>query len=147
MIIPFIISIYSIIALAERRLTLNIIISNSADVPIYQQIVGQIRDAILRGELVEGELLPSIRALAKDLRISVITTKRAYDDLEQEGYVVSVSGKGSYVAERNPELLQESRLALVEQKLEDAVITAKSLDICRADVFRLLELLYEEEEA
>ncbi len=129
------------------RLTLNIIISNSADVPIYQQIVGQIRDAILRGELVEGELLPSIRALAKDLRISVITTKRAYDDLEQEGYVVSVSGKGSYVAERNPELLQESRLALVEQKLEDAVITAKSLDICRADVFRLLELLYEEEEA
>ncbi len=124
---------------------LNIIISNTADVPIYHQIVRQVRDAILRGELLEGEQLPSIRALAKDLRISVITTKRAYDDLEQEGYIVSVSGKGSYVAERNPELLRESRLGIVEDKLADAVVTAKTLEIGRADVFRLLELLYEED--
>jgi GntR family transcriptional regulator len=126
-------------------IALNIIISNTADVPIYQQIVGQIRDAVLRGELLEGELLPSIRALARDLRISVITTKRAYDDLEQEGYIVSVSGKGSYVAERNPELLHESRLGIVEDKLADAVTAAKTLEIDRADVFRLLELLYEED--
>ncbi len=124
---------------------LNIIISNTADVPIYHQIVRQVRDAILRGELLEGEQLPSIRALAKDLRISVITTKRAYDDLEQEGYLVSVSGKGSYVAERNPELLRESRLGIVEDKLADAVAAAKTLEIDRADVFRLLELLYEED--
>jgi GntR family transcriptional regulator len=115
-------------------------------VPIYQQIVSQIRDAVLRGELSEGALLPSIRALAKDLRISVITTKRAYDDLEQEGYVVTVLGKGSFVAERNAELLHESRLAIVENRLDDAVRTARSLGIDRADVYRLMDLLYEEEE-
>jgi GntR family transcriptional regulator len=125
--------------------TLYIIISNTSDIPIYQQIVDQIRDAVLRGELVEGELLPSIRTLAKELRISVITTKRAYDELEQEGYVVTVSGKGSYVAERNPDLLHESRLEKVEEKLTEAVRTAKALDISRADVFRILELLYEED--
>lgn len=130
----------------QEAIYLNIIISNAADVPIYQQIVNQMRDAILRGELLEGELLPSIRTLAKDLRISVITTKRAYDDLEQEGYIFSVSGKGSYVAEQNPEMLHESRLAIVESKLEDAVKTAKSLAINRPDVFRLLELLFEEDE-
>lgn len=114
--------------------------------PIYQQIVNQIRNAILLGELSEGELLPSIRTLAKELRISVITTKRAYDDLEQEGYIVSVSGKGSFVAERNAELLYESRLSIVEGKLEDALKTAKSLAIKRPDVVRMLELLYEEDE-
>jgi GntR family transcriptional regulator len=125
---------------------LNIIIANSADVPIYQQIVNQVRDAILRGELIEGELLPSIRTLAKELRISVITTKRAYDDLEQEGYIVSVAGKGSFVSERNAELLHESKLSIVEEKLEEAVKSANALDIGRSEVFRMLELLYEEEE-
>lgn len=124
---------------------LNIIITNTSQLPIYQQIANQIRDTILRGELVEGEQLPSIRALAKDLRISVITTKRAYDDLEQEGYIVSVSGKGFYVAGQNAELLHESRLSLVEGRLEEAVKYANALDIGRDDVFRLLELLYEEE--
>jgi GntR family transcriptional regulator len=124
---------------------LNIIISNSADIPIYQQIVDQIRGSILRGELAEGDLLPSIRSLARDLRISVITTKRAYDDLEQEGYIVSVSGKGSFVAERNAELLHESRLGIVETKLEEAVMSANSLGVSPSEVFRMLELLYEEE--
>jgi GntR family transcriptional regulator len=124
---------------------LNIIISNSADIPIYQQIVDQIRGSILRGELAEGDLLPSIRSLARDLRISVITTKRAYDDLEQEGYIVSVSGKGSFVAERNAELLHESRLGIVETKLEEAVMSANSLGGSPSEVFRMLELLYEEE--
>lgn len=90
-------------------------------------------------------MLPSIRALAKDLRISVITTKRAYDDLETEGYIVSVSGKGSFVAERNAELLRETRLSIVQDKLDDAVKAAKTLNIERADVFRLLELLFEED--
>ncbi len=91
-------------------------------------------------------MLPSIRVLARDLRISVITTKRAYDDLEQEGYIVSISGKGSYVAECNPELLRESRLNIVENKLEDAIKTAKSLGIGRRDVLHILNLLYEEDE-
>ncbi len=108
--------------------------------------MNQIRDAILRGELKEGELLPSIRSLAKELRISVITTKRAYDDLEQEGYLASVSGKGSFVAERNAELLHESRLGIVESKLEEAVNSGVSLGIGRGEVIRMLELLFEEEE-
>ncbi len=124
---------------------MNIIISNSSEAPIYQQITDQIRDSILRGELLEGDLLPSIRNLAKDLRISVITTKRAYDELENDGYIVSVSGKGFYVAGQNAELLHESRLSIVEEKLEEAVKCAKTLNIERSDVFRLLELLYEEE--
>lgn len=124
---------------------LNIIISNSSELPIYQQIVNQIRDSILRGELKEGELLPSIRTLAKDLRISVITTRRAYDDLEHEGYIVSVSGKGSFVAKQNAELLHESRLSIVQAKLEEALNCAKSLEISRDEVFGLLELLYKGE--
>ncbi len=124
---------------------LNIIISNSSEAPIYQQICDQIRDSILRGELLEGDLLPSIRNLAKDLRISVITTKRAYDELENDGYIVSVSGKGFYVAGQNAELLHESRLSIVEEKLEEAVKCARALNIERSDVLRLLELLYEEE--
>lgn len=123
---------------------LNIIISNSTELPIYQQIVNQIRDSILRGELTEGELLPSIRTLAKDLCISVITTKRAYDDLEQEGFIVSVSGKGSYIARQSAELLHESKLSIVGNKLDEAITCAKSLGIPRQEVFKLLELLYEE---
>lgn len=124
---------------------LNIIISNTSELPIYQQIVNQLRDAILRGELAAGELLPSIRALAKDLRISVITTKRAYDDLEAGGYIVSVGGKGFYVVEQNAELLHESRLSIVEGKLEEAIRCAKSLDIGYGEILQLLELLYKEE--
>ena len=104
----------------------------------------QIRDAILRGELTEGTLLPSIRALAKDLRISVITTGRAYDELEHEGYVASVGGKGSYVAPRSEELLRESRLRMVEEKLAEAVRCAGTLGIGRKEVCELLELIYGE---
>jgi GntR family transcriptional regulator len=96
--------------------------------------------------LTEGTPLPSIRSLARDLRISVITTKRAYDDLEQEGYIVTVSGKGSFVAERNEALLHESRLDIVKAKLAEAVENADSLGIGSNEVFRILELLYEEED-
>lgn len=124
---------------------LNIILSNSSDLPIYQQIVDQMRGAILRGELTEGALLPSIRALAKDLRISVITTGRAYDELEREGYIASVAGKGSFVAPRSQELLHESRLGMVEEKLSEAVHCACTLGVSRAEVNRLLELIYEED--
>ena len=128
----------------RRRCTLNIILSNSSDLPIYQQIVDQIRDAILRGELMEGTLLPSIRALAKDLRISVITTGRAYDELEREGYVASVGGKGSFVAPRSEELLRESRLRMVEEKLAEAVRCAETLGISREEIQELMELIYRE---
>ena len=93
---------------------LEILISNASGLPIYEQITTQIKQKILSGELAAGEALPSIRALAKDLRISVITTKRAYDELEREGYVASVGGKGSFVAPRSEELLRESRLRMVE---------------------------------
>jgi GntR family transcriptional regulator len=123
----------------------NVIISNASEAPIYRQIADQIRGAVLRGELPEGTLLPSIRALARDLRISVITTKRAYDELEQEGFIASVAGKGSFVAERSPGLLHESRLGLVEEKLEEAVKTARSLGVARGEMLRMLDLLYEEE--
>ena len=102
------------------------------------------RDAILREELAEGSLLPSIRALAKDLRISVITTGRAYDELEREGYIASVGGKGSFVAPRSQELLRESRLNMVEEKLAEAVRCANALGIGRAEVDALLELIYKE---
>lgn len=115
------------------------------DLPIYQQIVEQMRGAILRGELAEGELLPSIRALAKDLRISVITTGRAYDELEREGYVTSIAGKGSYVAPRSAELMRESRLNMVEEKLAEAVQCAAALGVGRDEVERLMELIYEED--
>jgi GntR family transcriptional regulator len=128
----------------RRRCALNIILSNSSDLPIYQQIVDQIRDAILRGELTEGTLLPSIRALAKDLRISVITTGRAYDELEREGYVLSVGGKGSFVAPRSEDLLRESRLRMVEEKLAEAVRCAQALGIGREEVGELMEIIYRE---
>jgi GntR family transcriptional regulator len=102
------------------------------------------RGAILRGELTEGALLPSIRALAKDLRISVITTGRAYDELEREGYIASVAGKGSFVAARSQELLRESRLNMVEEKLAEAVTLADTLGIGRDDVETLMDMIYRE---
>ncbi len=124
---------------------LNIILSNTSDLPIYQQIVDQMRGAILRGELTEGALLPAIRALAKELRISVITTARAYDELEREGYIASVAGMGSFVAPRSKELLHESRLGMVEEKLAEAVRMAVALDIGRQEVERLMDLIYKED--
>ena len=102
------------------------------------------RTAILIGELTEGALLPSIRALAKDLRISVITTGRAYDELEREGYIASVAGKGSFVAPRSAELLRESRLAMVEEKLAESVRLAGTLGIGRDDVETLMDMIYRE---
>src|SRR5690606_17374492 len=104
----------------------------------------QIKESILRGELAEGELLPSIRQLAKDLQISVITTKRAYDDLEQEGYIVSVVGKGSFVAGQNRELLREMRLRWIEERLAEVVAESRSLGVSLAELLEMLRLLYEE---
>ena len=105
---------------------MNVIVSNASDRPIYVQIYTQIKGAILRGECKEGGPLPSIRALAKELRISVITTKRAFDDLERDGFIYSVQGKGSFVAVKNRELLREEYLRQAEGKLFEAISLARS---------------------
>ena len=123
---------------------MKIIISNSSNEPIYQQIVSQIKESILKGELEAGEALPSIRSLAKELQISVITTKRAYEELEKEGFIDTVAGKGSYVAVYNSEMLKEKRLAMVESKLIEAIITAKALELSLAELKEMLEILYKE---
>ena len=123
---------------------LNLIISNSSGKPIYEQITAQIKNSILSGELQEGEALPSMRALAKDLRISVITTKRAYEDLERDGFVVTVAGKGCFVAPRNLELMREEKRKRVEQTLEQAVEQAQAASITLEEMQQMLSLLYEE---
>lgn len=123
---------------------MNIILSNYSDRPIYEQITEQIKNLIIKGELAEAELLPSIRVLAKELQISVITTKRAYDELEKDGYIVSVPGKGSFVGAQNMELLKEARIRIIEEKLIDAISAAKSIDISLDDLAKMLKLLFEE---
>lgn len=124
---------------------MNIIISNSSDEPIYEQIARQIKNHIMRGDLNEGELLPSIRVLARELQISVITTKRAYDELERDGYLQTVPGKGSFVAAQNKQLLREMRYKMVEEKLAEAVDAAKSIELEQEELMNMLRILYEEE--
>ena len=124
---------------------MHIIISNSSQIPIYEQITEQIKSQIIRGDLKENEELPSIRSLAKELQISVITTKRAYEELEKEGFIVTMPGKGSYVAGQNEELLKEKRLKIIEEKLMDVVIESRILGLSMEEALKMLELLFEEE--
>lgn len=124
---------------------MRILLSNSSPEPIYEQIARQVRAQIIAGDLQEAALLPSIRALAHDLQISVITTKRAYEELEREGLIDSVGGKGTFVAAQNPEMLREKRMKLVEEKLSAAVTEARLLGIGPAELGEMLSLLYEEE--
>ena len=123
---------------------MQIIISNADDRPIYEQICHQIKGHIFSGELQQGQLLPSIRALAKDLRISVITTKRAYDELEKEGYLYTVAGKGCYVAERNTQILRESQLIQLERHLQEALRLAPTCDLTTEDIVGLIRVLEKE---
>lgn len=123
---------------------MTLLISNHSPTPIYQQIVDQLIHAIMRGELAPGEGLPSIRALAADLKISVITTKRAYDELEQQGYIAVVPGKGCFVADQSAGLLQESRLRRVEEKVNEAVEAARLAGLSREELAQMLALLWEE---
>lgn len=125
---------------------MNIIISNVSDKPLYEQIKEQIKNAIISGELKEGEGLPSIRALANDLHVSVLTTRRVYDELESEGFVITKAGKGSFVAPENLELLRESKRRMVETKLLEAWETAKSLGISKKELYSMMDLLFEEDE-
>ena len=123
---------------------MDIFISNASGVPIYEQIVSQVKNLILNGTLQEGEALPSMRLLAKELRISVITTKRAYEELEREGFLVSYTGKGSFVAAPNREFLREQKLREVEEHLEKAASAAKMCGIGREELSEMLNLLMEE---
>lgn len=124
---------------------MDIIISNSGGVPIYDQITRQMKGLILRGELKEGEALPSMRLLAKELRISVITTKRAYEELEREGFINTVPGKGCFVAPQNPELAREDALRRAEEHLSQAVDIAKTAGLTISELTETLNLLYGDE--
>jgi GntR family transcriptional regulator len=123
---------------------MNILISNSSDKPIYEQITSQMKQMIISGELEAGSLLPSMRTLAKELRISVITTKRAYEDLERDGFICTVVGKGSFVAEKNVEFVREEQLRIVEEHLGKAVEGAKVGGIGIDELIDIIKLIYEE---
>ncbi len=124
---------------------MHIVLVNQSGFPIYEQIKSQIKELILTGALREGESLPSIRQLAKDLRISVITTTRAYNELEQEGFIASMQGKGSFVLSRNNEMIREQYLRRVEEHLADAVHDARLAGIDETTLRRMLELLIQED--
>ncbi|MEU6742194.1 GntR family transcriptional regulator [Streptosporangium sandarakinum] len=122
---------------------MRVVISNSSGVPIYEQIKQQVVAAILTGDLPAGSPLPSLRALARDLRVSVITTTRAYNDLAREGYVTNVQGKGSYVLPRSPELVREQLLREVEEALSAAVRRARTAGLSREELVEILDRLLE----
>ncbi|KOA21398.1 HTH-type transcriptional repressor YtrA [Clostridium homopropionicum DSM 5847] len=123
---------------------MKIIISNSSGEPIYEQIVTQLKALIINGEINSGDSLPSIRNLAKELQISVITTKRAYEELEKEGFIVTVAGKGSFVAPQNKELLREEKLKIIEEKLQQVVFESKMLNLNIDEIIQMLTILYDE---
>ena len=123
---------------------MDIIISNSGGIPIYEQIAAQIKAKILSGELADGDALPSMRLLAKELRISVITTKRAYDELELQGFIESYTGKGSFVKPKNIELIREETLRQIETLLSQAVDKARLCGLVAEDLHGIINLIMEE---
>ncbi len=123
---------------------MNIIISNANNEPIYEQIYTQIKSNIMNGNLKESDLLPSIRNLAKDLKISVITTKRAYDELEKDGFIYSVAGKGCYVAQKNTEMLKEAHLKQIEQHIKQILEIAPSCELSTNDIIEMFKIMAEE---
>lgn len=128
----------------QLEVTLNIIISNMSETPIYQQLKNQIKEAILTGEIQDGDLLPSIRNLANETRVSVLTTRRAYDELEEEGYIKTVHGKGTFAISNNLELLKEARLRQVEEKLLEAYQIGKAIGVTKEDMQTMMNILYDE---
>ena len=125
---------------------MEIVLSNSSDKPIYEQIASQVRAQVMTGELTAGEQLPSIRSLATQLRISAITTKRAYQDLEAQGYIHTVPGKGCFVAGDNLDILREERLRMVEESLAKAVSDARAAGISAQELREMLELQLEDDQ-
>ena len=124
---------------------MNIIISNSSSVPIYEQIKQSIKQAILNNELREEDMLPSVRVMANDLKISFLTVKKAYDELEKEGYIKSVQGKGSFVAPKNSELVQEKKRKEIQNYIEKIIKLAQMSDISEKDIIELFKLMYKGE--
>ena len=123
---------------------MNIFIDNKSDAPIYDQIYSQIKNQIISGDLKEDEALPSIRNLAKDLRISVVTTKRAYDELEREGFIYTIAAKGCFVAPKNVELLREENLKKIEEYMQKINQLAASCNLSKEDLIEMLHLSWEE---
>ncbi|MEI5905978.1 GntR family transcriptional regulator [Bacillus spongiae] len=123
---------------------MKIIISNSSKEPIYEQITNQIKSSILSGELQEGTAIPSMRKLAKDLQISVITTKRAYEELEKAGFIYSIVGKGSFVAEQNLEIIREKKLKVIEDQLSAVISNSREIGLSFDELQQLLKIIYEE---
>jgi len=124
---------------------MNILIDNKSGAPIYDQIYSQIKSQIISGALKEDEMLPSIRGLAKDLRISFITTKRAYEELEKDGFIYTLPGKGCYVAPKNLELLREENLKKIEEYIDKIVLLAASCNLSREDIIEMVNFSLEEE--
>lgn len=124
---------------------MNILINNKSSDPIYEQIYSQLKLQIISNELKEDEALPSIRNLAKDLRISVITTKRAYEELEREGFIYTIAGKGCFVAHKNTELIREENLRKIEKHIDEILLLAKSCRLTKQDIIDMLSIMDGEE--
>ena len=124
---------------------MDIIISNSGEKPIYEQIISQIKNMIIKGILSQGDSLPSMRLLAKELQISVITTKRAYEELERAGFIQSITGKGSFVSRKNSGFIKEEQLRIIEEFLQKAVDAASTSNITLSELTAMLTILYKGE--
>lgn len=124
---------------------MNIIISNSSDLPIFKQIESEIKKAIFNNELNEQDLLPSVRSLASDLNISFLTVKRAYDNLEKEGFIKTIQGKGSFVAPKNMELIKEEKLKEIEKHIEQIYEISKTSGITETEIKEIFKIIFEEE--
>lgn len=123
---------------------MDIIILGDSAIPLYEQITKQLKEQILQGKLEKGSILPSIRALAKELKVSIITVKRAYEELEREGFVATMPGKGTYVSMDNRERLMEIRKSQIEERLEEAVSSAKNIGMSLEELMECITLIYEE---
>lgn len=122
----------------------SIIISNTSEKPLYQQIKEQIKSSILKGDLENGELLPSIRNLSTDLNVSILTIRRVYHELEKEGFVASKAGKGTFVLAGNKDLIEDTKRILIEEKMIDLITLSKTLDIGLEELHQMLDIVYEE---
>ena len=140
--------VYNVSNVSQGRLQeekrMQILISNSSKESIYIQIKSQIKEKVLSGELTEGDALPSMRQLAKDLHISVITTKRAYEELEKEGFIYSIVGKGSFIAEQNEDVIKEKKLTTIEEKLIEVIANSKEVGLSLKEIKEWITILYGE---
>lgn len=124
---------------------MKILISNTSDLPLYQQIKEQIKETIFKGELSEGDSMPSIRNFADDIKVSILTIRRVYEELEQEGFITRQVGIGTFVSTGNLEILRDSKRRVVEQKMADMIKDAKALGITQSELQEMMNILYEEE--